>query len=281
MTKLLQPGQNYVSPVFNEDNSSNYRLSIGLSLDGFSFLVMDEKDVVVMINSVSFQANTEWNLLLPELKDYLSKFSWLKSEMKKKVAMIDTTRFTIMPFSLYDSRQKKTYLALNHPVNENDLIREDILKVHYAYLLYAVNQDLFDTVNALIPGLSWQHYANALVNSCNDSQADVLKVDIRYNRFYVLAFSKQKLKFCNAFRYRSKEDFVYFIVLVYKQLGLDPEAIHVQLSGLIRQDSEVVRLLQRYVKNVSFGDIELIGGNEDSDDTCFAFQYENFKRAVS
>lgn len=60
------------------------------------------------------------------------------------------------------------------------------------------------------------------------------------------------LSYYNHFRYRSKEDVAYFLLLVYDQLPLDRHEVPLILAGGIVQDSAVYQLLYRYLSEIQF-----------------------------
>lgn len=54
----------------------------------------------------------------------------------------------------------------------------------------------------------------------------------------------------NSFHYKNKEDLLYYILLVYKMLNLEPNSYPMILSGMIEKDSEIFHLLFQYIRNV-------------------------------
>lgn len=78
------------------------------------------------------------------------------------------------------------------------------------------------------------------------------------------------------FSYQSKEDFVYFVMLAFKQLKLDPHEIPLRLSGFIKQESEIDQLLKRYIKNVEYGDQTPVSNNHES---SLVYEFDNLKAA--
>jgi hypothetical protein len=281
MKEILQPGQSFSSPAFDKNNMKDYRLSIGLSLDGFSFLLMDEKQNILSLNTVHFQPEHGWDAILPALKEHISSFSWIGNVMKNKVALADTARFTLMPFALYEHKEKRLYVELNHPVHEDDSIKDDMLKSHRSYVIYALPQQVFNKINMWIPGIFWKHYAANLINCIADSYQPDTKVvaDVRDKRFYVMAFSENRLKFCNAFRYQNKEDFVYFLLLVYKQLKMSPADVPLRISGLLKKESQIDQLLRKYIRQVDYGDQTPVANGKESS-SIRAYEYENLKTAA-
>ncbi len=69
--------------------------------------------------------------------------------------------------------------------------------------------------------------------------------------FYVV--SKQP-KYFNTFRYKNKDDLLYFTLLVYKMLELEPDSYPLSISGLVEKDSEVFKLLYQYIRNIYTAD---------------------------
>lgn len=196
---------------------------------------------------------------------------------------MDTARFTLVPFSLYDNAQKKRYLELNHPLKDNDRIRDDMLKNHYAYLLYAQDEKLGQAVEEQIPGILWRHHATTVINNMAGQYnfENEIIADVRHNRFYLMAMQNGRLKFCNAFRYQSREEFAYFVLLVYKQLNISTEEVPLRLFGLIHDDSQVIQLLRCYIKSMAFGDQSVIYHGEEMDQPCCVYHFETLKTAGS
>ena len=56
----------------------------------------------------------------------------------------------------------------------------------------------------------------------------------------------------NAFKYKTKEDFIYYLIFVLDQLKLNPEEIELVLSGLIDKNSKLFEMVYKYVRNITF-----------------------------
>jgi hypothetical protein len=61
-----------------------------------------------------------------------------------------------------------------------------------------------------------------------------------------------KLLFNNTFRFKTKEDFLYFMLFAMEQLQLDAETVQVIFMGMITEDSKIAELVTRYVRNIRF-----------------------------
>ena len=58
--------------------------------------------------------------------------------------------------------------------------------------------------------------------------------------------------FYNQFSCVDEKDYLYFISLIYKELGLDTETIPLLLSGRVESGSSLYNLLHSYIRNIEF-----------------------------
>ena len=58
--------------------------------------------------------------------------------------------------------------------------------------------------------------------------------------------------FFNSFSFKNENDFIYHVMLVFKQFDLNVENIPVFLSGQITDDSRLYRMVYRYINQVQF-----------------------------
>ncbi|MCF8218103.1 MAG: DUF3822 family protein [Bacteroidales bacterium] len=281
MSAFIQPGYKFFSPEFRENDFNLYRLSIGLALDGFSFLVQNQKQDILVLYSAAFNDAVTWDDVIPGLENIFKQFPWLNQPMEKKLALMESPKFTLIPFSFYENKEKRKYLELNHPLNEEEAIQNDMLKEFYSYVIYARDNKLQQMIRQNISNLSWHHYVTDFVKCTAKYNADkYIAADIRNSRVYISAFSDKRLMFCNEFRYNTKEDFVYYIVLAYRNLGYDPKTIPLKVTGLIDYDSEIISLMKRYIANIDFDDTAKIFFDTDHQEDVCQYQFETLKQAA-
>ncbi|MGM0612309.1 MAG: DUF3822 family protein [Bacteroidota bacterium] len=281
MSNFIQPGYKFFSPEFSENQCNLYRLSIGLALDGFSFLIQNQKQEILALYSVAFKNVVKWDEIIPGIEKILKEYPWLNQPMETKIALLESPEFTLIPFSLYENEEKRKYLELNHPLNNEDHIHDNMLKEFYSYVIYAQNNKLRQMINQNISELYWHHYVTDFVKCTSKYTTDkYIAADIRNSRVYVSAFSNNRLMFCNEFQYNTKEDFVYVIMVTYKNLGYDPKSIPLKLTGLIDYDSDIISLMKRYIANIQFNDTSNIYYDPDFQDNVYQYQFEILKKAA-
>ncbi len=75
---------------------------------------------------------------------------------------------------------------------------------------------------------------------------------IRDRILHVAAFHNLNLLLYNAYPFQTSPDALYFLLLVYDQLNLNPEETPLHLAGPILPDSELYRLFYRFVRQIRF-----------------------------
>ena len=77
-------------------------------------------------------------------------------------------------------------------------------------------------------------------------------LNVKNQCFEMIVLKEAKLLFYNYFRFKTKEDFLYFVLFSMEQLHLDAEITPVYFMGMIEKDSQVVELVTRYIRDVRF-----------------------------
>ena len=62
-----------------------------------------------------------------------------------------------------------------------------------------------------------------------------------------------KLQFYNQYAVRKKEDYLKYIMLVFKEMEMDPKKNALQIWGFIKQNSEEINFLRKFIRNISLG----------------------------
>ena len=70
--------------------------------------------------------------------------------------------------------------------------------------------------------------------------------------FQAILLKDGNLMFINTFQFQSSKDFIYYVLLLFDQFDLKQEEVNLMLSGQLIKDSEIYRLLFRYIKKVNF-----------------------------
>jgi hypothetical protein len=239
--------------------SKYYRLSIQLSPDGFSFCIYDNsRDKYAGIESWGFQDAPGHHILCNYLKDIFDQSEWLNQAFERTSIIYETPVSTLIPVPLFKKENDIDYLKFNHWPAEDQLIRNDHLPLLDAKNIWSIPQNVHDLLTHTFPKATIHHHASSLIESLlllnkNSDAGEVVFVNVRKTWFDVVVLAKGKLLLFNAFKYRTKEDFIYYLIYVLEQLNLNPEKTDVVLLGEIMKISAVYEMTYKYVRNINFG----------------------------
>ena len=269
MADIFKAIHTYSDPGLDKQKFSDYELSIRLSADGLVFCLLDN-------STGKFLHLESYNLADPGIKPYIpgdremtntgkliqlleGELNWLADSFSKTRLIFDQGQSTLVPEALFKEEEKGSMFDFNiagGPYKETEL-RHDHLKSLDAYAIYHVPASFSDLFQRFFPGASVYHHSTAVIQSLflkniNQENAKLLYVNTGKSRMDILRFKGKKLDYYNSFKYNTAEDFMYYLIFVVEQLGLNPESVEVMMLGEIDKHSSLSDLALKYVRNIHF-----------------------------
>jgi hypothetical protein len=241
------------------EEPKNQRLSIQLSLDGFSFCIYNkQRNKLTGLQAIAFEnvANDRaLNLLLAEL---LPTIAHLQTDYDKTRIVVENPKSTLLPSALFDVRFLQKYLEFNHQINATELVLYDRMPMLDAVNVWAFSETIYHSLLQAFPAATIQHHATTLIESLllqykNRIAEPLVVINIRNRYFDIVVLNHNRLQLYNAFRFVTHEDLVYHCLFVFEQLGINPEMAHVVLYGDIKPGSPLYVYLSRYIRHLQFG----------------------------
>ena len=72
------------------------------------------------------------------------------------------------------------------------------------------------------------------------------------DKLHLALFEKRQFIYYNSFSYTSANDVLYYVLLVYNQFKLETAVTPLYLSGHILENSEIFKILFRYITELRF-----------------------------
>ena len=244
--------------ALDKNNSFNYRLSIQLSLDGFSFCLINvEKNKLSGLEAYQFQGILSSAELIEILGQIVSESEWLPLKFQHTGIVIESPKTTLVPQPLFDDAHPETHLDFDHNIGMGDTSSYDQLRAMNAVNVYALPEILLKQVKTLFPGSGVFHIATPLIESLmihnkNSEEGFRMYVNVRHDYFDIVLLNRNRLEFYNMFLYKSPTDFAYYIIYVIEQMNLNPETVDVILLGEIKKSTACFEILFKYVRNIRF-----------------------------
>ena len=240
------------------DFNKNYSLSIQLSLDGFSFSFLNaDSNKYLAFESYTIKEIDDYEELAIELGNLFDQLDLIKRRFSRVNILFEGEKSTLVPQALFNEDSLGDYFKFSYKLNHDEEIRFDKLSNLEAYTVYAFPKPLHELIKARFINYNIVHSRSSLIESLlikykNQEIDDRVYVNVRPSYIDILYFNNSKLLFSNTFKYKTIEDFAYFLLNSLEQLKLNPETIDVFLMGEFDKSSQIYELLYKYIRNIEF-----------------------------
>lgn len=237
------------------------RLILKVGLHGFTYSCIDTlNSKVLFIKEIDFKKFPRAN----KVEDHYWKAFVDHHELTKSydevLVIHDNNLNTFVPKALFDPDYLGSYLQYNTKVFETDFFDYDEIAnadMNNVYIPYVnINNFLIDQYGPFTYKNANSILVSKLLEFSKNIDSKRVYVHFAKNCFEIVVVQNQKLLLFNSFEYRTKEDFLYYLLFTAEQLNLNPETFRLQLLGDISEDSEYFKIAYTYVRNVSLVDMD-------------------------
>ncbi|MEM9340263.1 MAG: DUF3822 family protein [Bacteroidota bacterium] len=247
---------------FSIDELEDYSLTLQVGVRDFQACVTDTQDNQVMgLEDYQLMGIKTANSRLRLIKQILDNHEYLTAGFWKDVKLcLKTHKFSLVPSNMFVPESATDYLSVNSD------IRPTHEGVTYYRQISAEIANIFATELKLTKWISSiyrkksvhiVHQGSALIEGImkHDDHSHERNMYCYIDRgiIHIIVAQNQKLQFYNQYAARQKDDFLKYIMLVMKEMKMDPKTSSVILWGFIKQNSEEMVVLKKYIRNISFG----------------------------
>lgn len=244
-----------VEDTFAKSEAKNLELSILAGVDSFTYMVVDKKRHIQVLKEYALEEGASLPRRERAVQKIVKDDSLLRLPYGNSQMGLIGLQATILPERLYNPAKKKTYLEqlTNLSVNA-EIITEDLhhLSAKLVYALDAKTQLISRHFQLARKVHLYNAFLNALRPHAATQKGAHLFCHVRSRKIYLFLFDGTLLQYANHFTYQSARDFLYYVLLIFKSYNLDPKDVPLYLSGQLVKDSEVYRLLFRYLQRIDF-----------------------------
>lgn len=243
---------NIVEQDFQRSQTAAYDLSLLVGGDRLSYLISDTQQQILALREYQLPTNDRATVLQQVfLEDQL-----LQAHFQSTTAGIFSNRFTLLPTTLFDANQQRNYLETLVTLTAEDQILSESITPLEATNIYASTADLLTVLQEQWKDLRCCHLSTGLLHhflTQFDTQVSKrIFLHVYRQHIALTVVEKGNLLFHNWFEFKASPDCLYYVLLVYKQLGLRTEKHPLYLSGELVMESEIHQLLLKYVKTLHF-----------------------------
>jgi hypothetical protein len=258
MPLRIKPYISLIDKSFRESQTKNYTMSMQLSLYGLVYSIFsDDRNKFIGLEAYSFNNLENEGKIPSQLDLILNERPWFAFPYKKFILSYQNRFGTLIPKVLFDKDKKSLYLGFNQPFRENSRIVFDEMPTASANNIYYLANPVAEKVKEFWPNAKIRHFSTVyieglLINFKNNTDEKTLFVNLRENSFDLVNLKANKLNYYNNFDFRTKEDFIYFLLSAIENLNLNPEDVKLVLMGDIDKGMNIYDMINQYIRNYSF-----------------------------
>lgn len=252
---------------FDSSKTMSYHISIQLSLNGYSFAILDNVEsryiVLKHINfpkPYSLKDSTNENSFYDKIKEILREDEFLNKDYRSVKLIFETQKSTIVPSELFEITKLKSYFDFNHVLEENESVNYAKLSNINAYCVFALPSFLTTILVNKYRNIKFYQQSNPYIEYINNRTYRIrnaanqkrVYVNVSNGFFDIYVADAKNLLLHNCYSYQGDTDFAYYVLNTYEQLGLNPEFDEIYLSGIIGVKDSLIELLKKYIKFVKY-----------------------------
>lgn len=232
--------------------SEQYTLSIRLSTDGFSFSVfnpLSDEDPACynreIDESLSFTAN---------LKHTFQDVEWLNRPFRRVNVLIANKRFTFIPLEFFEDEQVETVFYHNHLQKESEQVQYNILKKNNIVVLFGMDKTTYSYLCERYPNIKFYAQASPLIEhfatKSRLGNSRKMYTYLHKDAIDVYAYERGRLLLANSFACKGLNDRLYYLLYIWKQLGLEQERDELHLVGELTDKEQLLCELKKFIQQV-------------------------------
>lgn len=179
---------------------------------------------------------------------------WCREAWGRVQVFFHTRELILVPETLYHGNGADRMLSVVHGDLPKGMSMADEIQGQGMLNLYRMPESLIDLLRRGFPHARYRHDATAVLDWLA-AQHDTIPESLIFMEVYpkqvsVTVSRDRQLQLVQTYPYDIPEDISYHLLNISEQLGLDPDQVPVQVSGLIDPDSPLFMELLKYFRNL-------------------------------
>jgi hypothetical protein len=243
--------------AFDLEHSEKYRLILRLQPDNYAFALFNPSN-----NKLFYYQEMAYRKKfskLENLKEFFFDNSFPVLLYKKLQVLVYSAKFTLVPSILFEEKNEEAFFDFNFH-QRSGICLSHFLQQSHVHIVYEMEKDIYDFFHRSLICPEFVPHIAPLTGffqqkSLSDNNREMV-VSLHKDTMDVLCFSHNELLLANNFVARNTDDSLYYILFAWKQLKMDQLKDTLFVIGSKKQKAELIRVLQKYLRNISAFDID-------------------------
>jgi len=241
-------------------SSSYYSLDLFI-MAGMSRVLTAQVDTsegkVISLSEYSYSGEPGPEGFYNALDAFLSEDALFIKPYRSETIAIEYPVSTYVPASLFDEKRLPLYLLKAFTLPSRPVYRNDEVNLTDIRNIYCLPEELTLILNSRLPKAKLRHFSTPLLSGLalltkKSYSNEVAYCQVRKDLLDLVIFRSGKLIFSNTFPFNNKEEFIYYILFVNDQLGLEPGNLETVLLGETGKDSDLAAIAREYLGRITF-----------------------------
>ena len=236
-----------VDESFDLNLTKEYILSIQVSLDGFSFSVLDSirKKVICLYHQDTFTSEPGFHL--KKINTIYNEVDLLALPYKKtKIYFSAPDKTTLVPIAAFNQDLVEDFYRMTIDAGRNSKILFSLVPDMASYAIYEVDHAVHTLLQEKHPESVMQN--DIVLSGCGCPPGiTVMKIRILRKQLVILTLNDH-INFYNSYYYEGENDMLYYILGAIKNMDLKSEAII--LDGMVNKNESIYHRLKQYFEHV-------------------------------
>jgi hypothetical protein len=210
------------------------------------------------------------------VEEIIAEDEILRNNFNDAIIIYNYPESNLVPAAFFDINVNKSLIDTIYGDVYKGLVLSEKIDAWDIYNVYRVPREIHGLVQRKFSaGKYWHFYTLFLsaVNKEEENEHGVCKLIFYPDRFIAAVVHDRKLQLLNTFSYETPEDVAYYVLSVARQLDLDPNAMLIEISGLIDEKSALYSELLKYFREVH---CESSGGGIETSDLLESYPAHYF-----
>ncbi|MEG1544856.1 MAG: DUF3822 family protein [Tannerellaceae bacterium] len=245
-----------IPDTLTTDNSEKYSVSIRLSSGGLSFSGYD-----TLTSGHFFYRSVEFDRSKPflaSLKEFFFAHSFLAYTYKHTYVVCVSPEYALVPDAMFDEDQQESMQSFNFSAPQAHCLSNP-LKEEHARLLFGMDEEVYEFCSRSLANPRFVHSVTPLLclwkRQSSHQLSKKMYVVIHRKAMDVVCYAQGKLLFANSFEAEQSSDRLYYILHVWRQVGMNQLKDQLFLSGETVLRTGVEQTLQAYLQNIALIEI--------------------------
>lgn len=187
------------------------------------------------------------------MREALKAVPILQDEYNKVQVMMDSSVLAI-PVSLFREEEQEQLYRHAFSRQESQLVMHTILPDLNVVAVFAVQKDLHQVLHERFPQVVYQPLMSSvwhhMYKKSFTGQHQKLYGYFHDKKLEVFSFGPNRFKFQNVYNVGTTDDAVYFLLSVWKLLGLNPQSDELHIAGQMTDKEQLKERLLEFIKRV-------------------------------